>query len=113
MKIINFISILLIPISCTSQNLSEKYILDDVGIYVEKPNSTKQYDEIYNSDNKVYKIGKTFTFSYYYENLEGKKFLISKGEEIKKGNYIEKWDIFDKFPESYFTEKSLIYVQKK
>lgn len=87
MKIINFISILLIPIACTSQNLSEKYILDDVGIYVEKPNSTKQYDEIYNSDNIVYKIGKTFTFSYYYENLEGKKFLIAKGEEIKKGNY--------------------------
>lgn len=87
MKIINLISIFLIPISCTSQNFSEKYILDDVGIFVEKPDSTKKYDEIYNSDNKIYKISKTFTFSYHYENIEGKKFLISKGEEIKKGNY--------------------------
>lgn len=34
-------------------------------------------------------------------------------KDIKKGNYIEKWDIFDKFPEPYFTEKYLIYVQKK
>lgn len=91
MKIINFIPILLIPISCISQNVSEKYIIDDDGISVEKNDSKKKYDEIYNSNNEIYKIGRIFTFSYYYENLNGKKFLIAKGDEIKKENY----SIFD------------------
>ena len=46
MKIINFFPILLIPISCISQNVSEKYIIDDDGISVEKNDSKKKYDEI-------------------------------------------------------------------
>ncbi|MCW4452770.1 hypothetical protein OK344_11190 [Kaistella sp. BT6-1-3] len=87
MKIIKFILISLIPISCTSQNISENYVLDDVGILVEKSDSAKEYDVIYNSNNKIYTTGKAFVFSYYYKNLKGEKFLITKGEEIKKENY--------------------------
>lgn len=67
-------------------------MIDDDGITVEKPNKNEVFDKIYNSNNTIYKIGKTFTYSYYYENLDGKKFHIAKGEQIKKENYyINNW----------------------
>jgi len=63
MKIIKFIPILLLNIPCYAQNNFEKYIIDDDGITVEKIDSTKQYDEVYNANNVIYNVGKKFTYS--------------------------------------------------
>ena len=54
---------------------------------VENFDKTNQDDDKYNKDNKIYTVGKKFIYTYYYENLKGEKFLIEKGEEIKKQNY--------------------------
>lgn len=92
MKLLKIFPILLISNFYFSQNNSDKFMIDDDGITVEKPNKNEVFDKIYNSNNTIYKIGKTFTYSYYYENLDGKKFHIAKGEQIKKENYyINNW----------------------
>ncbi|KMQ66198.1 hypothetical protein ACM46_01145 [Chryseobacterium angstadtii] len=83
---------LLIPISFFSQKTEKNFIIDDDGITVEKLNKTLSYDDNYNKDNKIYKIGRRFIYSYYYENQEGKKILVGKGEPIKQQDYyIHDW----------------------
>ncbi|UOK41699.1 MULTISPECIES: hypothetical protein [Flavobacterium] len=97
MKIIKFIPILLFPISGLSQANLEKYVIDDDGITAEKPNSSKTYDENYNSNNIIYTAGRRFTYSYYYQNIKGEKFLIKKGGDIlQPGGYsISDWEFVD------------------
>jgi hypothetical protein len=87
MKTAIIISTILIHFSCYSQTTKEKYILDDVGIMVENFEKSNQDDDKYSKDNKIYTIGKKFYYTYYYENMKGDKFLIEKGEEIKKEGY--------------------------
>ncbi len=85
--------------SCKSQNNTQNFMIDDDGITVEKPDKSKTYDQNYNENNKIYVVGKTFRYSYYYEGLDGKKYLITKGNEIQKENYkFFDWDFieFDK-----------------
>lgn len=54
---------------------------------VENFEKSNQDDDKYSKDNKIYTIGKNFYYTYYYENLKSEKFLIEKGEEIKKEGY--------------------------
>ena len=82
MKINKLIPIFLISVSCFSQTVTENFI-DDGGIYVEKYDPTKSYDENYNSDNTIYTAGKQFIYFYYYQNSQGQKYLIKKGKEVK------------------------------
>ena len=82
MKVNKLISMLLIPISCFSQINTENFI-DVGGIYVEKYDSTKSYDENYNSNNTIYTVGKQFIYTYYYQNSQGQKFLIKQGGTIR------------------------------
>ncbi|SFN49459.1 hypothetical protein SAMN05421594_2981 [Chryseobacterium oleae] len=83
---------LIIPIPLFSQKTEKDFITDDDGITVEKLNTTLSYDDNYNKDNKIYKIGRRFIYSYYYENHDGKKFLVGKGEPIKQQDYfIHDW----------------------
>jgi len=65
MKIIKFIAIVLFNFSCSAQTNLEKFIIDDDGIAVEKPDSTKQYDDVYNANNIIYTNGRKFIYSYY------------------------------------------------
>ena len=97
MKIYKLLSFLLLSISCVSQNSLEEYLIDDDGICIEKPDSTKTYDKVYNSNNNIYKIGKTITYSYYYENKNGEKFLIKKGKDIlqPEGYSISGWEFIN------------------
>ena len=92
MKINKFIPILLIPISCFSQNISENFITNDIGITVEKAEKTKTYDENYNTNNIIYALGKQYIYSYYYQNAKDQKYLIKKGKEVKQP---EGYSIFD------------------
>ena len=82
MKIIKLLTFLLLSISCSAQKNLEKYVIDEDGIAVEKTDSTKQYDEVYNANNVIYNVGKKFTYSYFYENTKGEKFLIKRGKSI-------------------------------
>lgn len=97
MRIINFLPLLLLNISCTSQKNMAKYITDDDGITVEKPDNIKHYDEVYNDNNIIYKNGKKIIYSYYYENLKGEKFLVKKGKEIlqPEGYSTFDWEFID------------------
>lgn len=97
MRIIKYLPILLFSISCTSQNNLERYIIDDSGIIVEKPDSIKHYDEIYNDNNNIYKDGKKIIYSYFYENTKGEKFLIKKGKDVPQpeGYNTFDWEFFD------------------
>jgi hypothetical protein len=94
MKIIKFLPILLLNISCSAQTNLEKYKIDDDGITVEKADSTKPYDYIYNANNIIYTIGKKFTYSYYYQNKNEEKILIKRGKEVlqPEGYSTYDWD---------------------
>ena len=83
MYTLKFLAILLLLISCSTKKNIKQYTTVDDGITVEKADSLIKYDELYNANNKIYPIGKTFNYSYYYQNTKGEKFLIKKGEEIK------------------------------
>ncbi|MBP7499750.1 MAG: hypothetical protein KA796_07785 [Chryseobacterium sp.] len=84
MKISIFVLFLFFPIYHFSQINSEQYLIDDDGITVEKPKADKTYDENYNSNNIIYKIGKSLTYSYFHQNMKGEKFLIKQGKEIQQ-----------------------------
>ncbi|TDX87003.1 hypothetical protein [Epilithonimonas xixisoli] len=83
MKVIRLIIFLLFPVHYFAQINLDKYAIDDDGITVEKPEAGKNYDENYNYNNIIYKIGKSLTYSYFYQNVKGEKFLIKQGKEIQ------------------------------
>lgn len=97
MKIIKFIPLLLLTISCSVQTNLDKYVVEVDGISIEKKDSTKQYDEVYNSNNSIYTIGKKFTYNYFYENTKGEKFLIKRGKQIlqPQGYYTNDWEFIN------------------
>ncbi len=92
MKIIKLLPIIIFNIYCSAQTNSDKYIIDEDGIATEMPDTTKQYNEVYNSNNVIYRIGKKFIFSYFYQNTKGEKFLIKRGNPILQP---EGYSIFD------------------
>ncbi|MCD9854894.1 hypothetical protein LUD75_09270 [Epilithonimonas sp. JDS] len=94
MKATKLCALLLFPASFFSQINSEKFVIDDDGITVEKADSTKKYDEVFNNNNSIYSLGKKFTYSYYYQNAGGEKFLIKKGQNIMQpqGHTIPDWE---------------------
>ncbi|BFO67359.1 hypothetical protein [Chryseobacterium sp. KCF3-3] len=96
MSPIKIIPFIILSISCFSQTDSEKYIIDD-GITVEKPDGIRMLNEVYNSNNIIYTIGKKFTYSYFYQNIKGEKFLIKKGKEIlqPEGYSIADWEFVE------------------
>ncbi|MEW5675461.1 hypothetical protein ABGT15_04035 [Flavobacterium enshiense] len=109
MNINKFIPIFLFPIASLSQINSDKYMIDEDGITIEKIDKSNQDDNKYNVDNKIYIVGKTFTYSYYHQNSEGKKLLIAKGEEIKKENYsVFDWKFIEAEKQNDETVKKII-----
>lgn len=66
-------------------------------IDVEIKDTLKTYDENFNLNNNVYIINKKFTFKYFYEDKEGKKYLMKKGKQIEQpgGYYTNDWDFTD------------------
>ena len=76
MKTIKFLAFLLLHISCSTNINIDKFDIDEEDVVVEKANNTKQYDEVYNSNNLFYNVGKKFRYTYFYQNLKGEKFLI-------------------------------------
>lgn len=97
MKAIQYFSLLLLPAFYLSQANPDKYIIDEDGITGEKIDKTKTYDENINANNIIYSMGRKFTYSYYYQNKKGEKFLIKKGKEIlqPEGYTISDWEFVD------------------
>ncbi len=99
-KIVKLFSFLFFPFFCVSQSNLDNYVVDIDGITVEKSDNSKKYDEVYNTNNIVYTIGKKITYRYFYQNTKGKSFLIKRGKAaLQPGGYsIFDWEFiaFDK-----------------
>ncbi|MFC3157952.1 hypothetical protein SAMN05443633_104296 [Chryseobacterium arachidis] len=91
-----FVPFFLFPVFAFSQASQDLY-LDEDGIKIEKYNPGKSYDDNYSLNNSIYTIGRKLTYSYYYENKKGDKFLIKKGKEIPQpqGYNIYDWDFVE------------------
>ena len=109
MKIIKYIPLLLLNFSCSAQTNLEKYIIDDDGITVEKTDSTKQYDDVYNTNNIIYKVGKKFTYSYFYQNKDGEKFLVMSQTAYQSLNQ-EQVSNIEKYCEIIYSDLNTIEV---
>ena len=95
--------------SCKSQKNDQNFVIDDDGITVEKFDKSKTYEQNYNDNNKIYIVGKSFKYSYYYQGLDGKKYLITKGKEIQKENYKTfDWDFIEFDKQNNETIKNII-----
>lgn len=96
MKTIIFLTFLLLTISCSAQRKLDKYTIED-GIAVEKTDTIKQYDDVYNSNNIIYTVGKKYTYSYFYQNIKGEKFLIKRGKPVlqPEGYSTYDWDFIN------------------
>lgn len=74
-----FIGILFIS-SCQAQVkeqiMEEAFEVDNDGIIAEKVDTMSKDENRYNHNNKIYTVGKTFSFTYHYEDKKGDKFLI-------------------------------------
>jgi hypothetical protein len=80
-KAISILTIFCLTIlSCKSQQNIEKFETDDDGITDEKFDFLNKDENRYNVNNKIYTVGNKFAFSYYYQNKEGTKLLMTKGK---------------------------------
>jgi hypothetical protein len=79
----------LIYLGCKSQVKTQEYLIDNDGITVEKFDSTNKDGTRYTANNAIYKTGKVFTFSYYYEDKKGVKYLMSADELTKDS--VDQW----------------------
>lgn len=67
-----------VSLSCQAQRSAQKFTLDDMAITVEKFDSLNKDDNRYNQDNKIYKVGRKFTFTYDYQDKAGIKMRMAK-----------------------------------
>lgn len=76
-------------LSCQSQvkEKEEVFETDNDGITAEKIDTTSKDENRYNHNNKIYKVGRTFTFNYFYEDKQGNKFLMTRAGLSKKGEH--------------------------
>jgi hypothetical protein len=91
----------------SAQSPIQSYEIDDDGIAVEKFDSTNISEYRFTDDNVIYKKGRKFTFSYYYVNKFGVKFLMTKGSLIKE--YLYDWT-FEKFTDENPNSANLIIL---
>ena len=60
--------------------------MDDMAITVEKFDSLDKDENRYNRDNKIYKVGRKFTFTYNYQDKAGVKMLMAKADTVGQGD---------------------------
>ena len=65
-------------LSCNAQKNIEKFGFDDLGITVEIFDSSNVDENRYNHNNNIYTVGRKFTFSYFYADKKGVKYLMTK-----------------------------------
>lgn len=90
--------IIISSLSCNAQKNIEKFGFDDLGIAIEKFDSINVDENRYNHNNSIYTVGRKFTFSYFYADKTGAKYLMTKNGLNDWG--FEKMEIKD--PKSIF-----------
>lgn len=83
MKIL-YPTLCLISLSCQAQRSAQKFALDDMAITVEKFDSLDKDDNRYNRDNKIYTVGKNFTFTYSYQDKAGINMLMATVDTVSQ-----------------------------
>lgn len=76
----------LISLCCQAQRSAQKFTLDDMAITVEKFDSLDKDENRYNRDNKIYEVGRKFTFTYSYQDKAGVKMLMAKADTVGQGD---------------------------
>lgn len=79
-------------IQVKGQSAEEAFETDNDGIVVEKIDTTNKDENRYNLNNKIYKVGRKFSFNYHYEDKNGDKFLMTKGNVISDRTYDWKFE---------------------
>jgi hypothetical protein len=70
--------------ACHAQRAAPQFTLDDLAIMVEKFDSLNKDQNRYNQDNKIYKVGKRFTFSYAYRDPTGRFLQLAKADTVSQ-----------------------------
>jgi hypothetical protein len=70
--------------ACHAQRAAPQFTLDDLAITVEKFDSLNKDQNRYNQDNKIYKVGKRFTFSYAYRDPTGRPLQLAKADTVSR-----------------------------
>lgn len=83
MKIL-YATLCLVSLSCHAQRSAQKFTLDDMAITVEKFDSQDKDENRYNRDNKIYTVGKNFTFTYRYQDKAGIDMLMAKADTVSQ-----------------------------
>lgn len=78
------------------QSTEEAFEIDNDGIIAEKVDTTSKDENRYNHNNKIYRVGRTFSFNYYYEDKNGDKFLMTKDNIKSDRTYDWKFEPIDK-----------------
>lgn len=90
-----FASCLLI-LSCKAQIKNESFETDNDGVTVEKLDSTNKDENRYNHNNLIYKVGRRFTFTYFYEDKNGDKYLINRSNANSQNDYDWRFENIEK-----------------
>jgi hypothetical protein len=88
-KLVALIFLCLTDLFCKAQKNCEKFVTDDDGIVVEEFDTSNIDENRFNQNNNIYKVGKKFTFSYFYVDTTGVKYLMTKGNLNEQ--YIYDW----------------------
>jgi len=80
---------LVILISCKPGPLPAQFIPDDMGIMVEKFNSSDTDKNRYNRDNQIYTVGRRFVFEYFCQDSSGTKYHMTRG--AKRADHAYDW----------------------
>jgi len=87
-------------LSCTRtpnlDRLKENYIIDDLGIYIEKPVLRDNDPDRYSSDNRAYKIRRTFIFDYYIINARDTLKITVPRMGDPEGDFQKEWNFVSK-----------------
>ncbi|NML65658.1 hypothetical protein HHL22_10620 [Hymenobacter sp. RP-2-7] len=82
-KLLTFL-LCLSSLTVQAQHAAPQYTLDDMAITVEKFDSLNKDQNRYNQDNRIYTVGKRFTFSYDYRDPTGCRLQLAKADTVSK-----------------------------
>ena len=79
-----YATLYLLSLTCQAQRSAQKFSLDDMAITVEKFDSLDKDANRYNRDNTIYRVGRSFTFAYSYQDKAGTKMLMAKADTVNQ-----------------------------
>lgn len=108
MAIIKSISLIILLSFCWIGCKSNQQLILSDGIYIESFDSTNLASNTI--DNKIYKAGKTFTYNFYYQDLDNRNFLFEEEKEAYKLPFIERIKAWYFVPLDSITDQTISQV---